>query len=276
MNSQETNEASPRESNEVSSVAFIMDWFDRIHPEKHTGGSGNYIKSMIYGGLDGIVSVFVAVAAVSGSQVGIGLALALGLAKLFAGGISMGIGDWLATDAEVDLAKREKRREEWECENYLEGEVDEMVALYVQKGVDEQTARRVVEILSKHRQAFVDIMMAEELGIPPGSVNEIPWRHGAVNFGSFMLFGVVPLIAYVIVLAINTTANPEGNTAFYITIAITVLTIFGMGVFKGKLSGEYWLKAGIITTLFGSFTAFIGWIIGWILNYSFPGDNVSG
>ena len=110
-----------------------------------------------------------------------GLALILGLAKLFAGGISMGIGDWLATDAEVDLAKRERRREEWECENYLEGEIEEMVELYTKKGVDEATARRVVEILSRNKKAFVDIMMAEELGISPDATEEVPWKHGAVS-----------------------------------------------------------------------------------------------
>jgi hypothetical protein len=36
-----------------------------------------------------------------------------GLAKLFAGAISMGVGDWLGTAAEVEMAKRERKREEW-------------------------------------------------------------------------------------------------------------------------------------------------------------------
>ncbi len=52
-------------------------------------------------------------AAASGTQTGVLVALFLGLSKLFAGGISMGIGDWLASSAELDVALREKEREEW-------------------------------------------------------------------------------------------------------------------------------------------------------------------
>jgi len=97
----------------------------KSHPEKHKGGSGKYIKSMIYGGLDGLVSVFVSVAAVAGGQAGITIVIVLGLAKLFAGAISMGVGDWMATAADVDQAVAERKRETWECDNYIEGEVEE-------------------------------------------------------------------------------------------------------------------------------------------------------
>ncbi len=100
---------------------------------------------------------------------------------MVAGAISKGVGDWLSTGAEVDMARRERKREEWEVEHYIEGEMEEMVDLYMKKGVDEQTARRVIEILSRNRKAFVDIMMAEELGISPDIEADVPWKHGAVN-----------------------------------------------------------------------------------------------
>ena len=55
--------------------------------------------------------MFVAVASVSGH--GAIYVLILGIAKLLAGAISMGVGDWMSTDAQVDLVKRERKREEW-------------------------------------------------------------------------------------------------------------------------------------------------------------------
>jgi len=238
------------------------------HSEHHSGGASQYIKSIIYGGLDGIVSVFVTVAAVSGSNIGIGLVLVLGLAKLFAGAISMGIGDWLSTEAEVDMAKIERKREEWEVDNYVEGEVEEMVELYVKKGVPEDTARKIMKILSKHKKAFVDIMMAEELGISADVVDDVPWKHGLVNFGSFMGFGVVPLITYVVVVSIQHTTQIPSNTVFAISIAVTVFTLLLMGVLKGVLTGSPVVKSAVITVIFGSFTATVGWFIGWILNYT--------
>jgi len=241
---------------------------ESTHKEQHKGGASQYIKSIIYGGLDGIVSVFVTVAAVSGSDIGIGLVLVLGLAKLFAGAISMGIGDWLSTGAEVDMAKTERKREEWEVDNYVEGEIEEMVQLYVKKGVPEETARKIMRILSKHKTAFVDIMMAEELGIAPDVVNDVPWKHGVVNFGSFMTFGVVPLIVYVIVVGIRTTTTVSNNTVFGISIGITVITLLGMGLLKAFLTGSSKVKSALTTAIFGSVTAAIGWFIGFILNYT--------
>jgi len=243
---------------------------ETFFPERHKNGSGKYIKSIIYGGLDGIISVFVTIAAGSGSDIGIGLALALGLAKLFAGGISMGVGDWLATDAEVDMAKRERKREEWECENFIEGEIEEMIELYVSKGLDYQSATTLVNILASNKKTFVDIMMAEELGISQDTEDAIPWKHGAVNFASFLTLGFVPLIAFVIIIGIG-NLHPY---AFYASIVITFFTLLGMGIMKGALTGSSIWKSALLTVGLGTLTAFIGWFSSYILNRAFPSVNI--
>jgi len=241
------------------------------HIEHHKDG-GKYIKSIIFGGLDGIVSVFVTVAATSGTSQTAVLVLILGIAKLIAGAISMGVGDWLSTGAEVTMAKRERRREEWETDNYIEGEIAEMVELYIKKGVPRENAVKIMNILSKNKQAFVDVMMAEELGITADIVDEVPYKHGLVNFTSFLFFGSVPLIAYVVVVA----AQIQGMIVFYVSIAMTVATLVLMGFIKGKMTGSTLWKSVLITTLLGAFTAFVGWFVSWILNRSFPGVNISG
>jgi len=244
--------------------------------EKHKSG-GKYIKSIIYGGLDGIVSVFVAVAAVNGTH-GSGssqsaskavlLVLALGIAKLLAGAISMGLGDWLSTAAEVDMAKLERRREEWETDNFIEGEVAEMIEIYEKKGVSKENATRIMELLSKNKQAFVDIMMAEELGIPCDLVDEVPYKHGLVNFFSFMGFGSVPLVVYVIGAAAQVNHSSD---LFYISIAATAFTLVLMGVVKARVTGSSVIRSPAETLLLGGFTAVVGWGVGYGLQSAFPG-----
>ena len=71
-----------------------------------------------------------------------------------------------------------------------------MVELYTAKGMTEDDARTVVEIFARHKHAWVDVMMVEELGIF-GS-EESPLKNALVTFFSFALFGFVPLVAFVL------------------------------------------------------------------------------
>jgi len=269
---QEESHPEQKRSSQVSNSEseFEVDMKSQEAHQEHHNSSGRYIKSIIYGGLDGIVSVFVAVAAVAGANIGVTVILALGAAKLLAGAISMGVGDWLSTDASVDVAKRERKREEWEVDNFMEGEIDEMVELYKKKGVPEENAKKIMAIFAKNKKVFVDIMMAEELGITKDSETDVPWKHGLINFGSFMAFGIVPLIAYIVFVA----AGIHDFFVFYISIGVTLFTLLGMGLIKGRMTGSSYWKSALITAVFGGFTAFIGWLVGFLLILAFPGVNI--
>lgn len=119
-------------------------------------------------------------AGIAGARLNIGLVLIMGFANLFADGISMGMGDFLSSRAEAQFEKAERKREEWECDNYLEGEKREMIELYQKKGLDDEDAKALVDIISKNKKIFVDFMMVEELGIIPSNEGESPAKNGNV------------------------------------------------------------------------------------------------
>lgn len=52
-------------------------------------------------------------------------------------------------------------------------------------GVPKENAEKIIKILAKYKHAFVDIMMAEELGIPADTVDEVPYKHGFVETDLF-------------------------------------------------------------------------------------------
>ena len=82
------------------------------HPgqEKHIT-AGEYIKSAVYGGLDGIITTLcVALSGfASGSEAK--AILALGFSSLLADAISMAIADFLATKSDAEYMKSEEERE---------------------------------------------------------------------------------------------------------------------------------------------------------------------
>eukprot|EP00478_Filoreta_tenera_P000892 GABV01000898.1.p1 GENE.GABV01000898.1~~GABV01000898.1.p1 ORF type:complete len:254 (-),score=77.87 GABV01000898.1:273-1034(-) len=117
-------------------------------PEGHNKGTGDVIKSVVLGGLDGIITTFAIVTGVIGADLSTEVVLILGFANLIADGISMGASDALSESGENDYINSEKRRELWEFENYPAGEIEEMVEIYTSKGFSEQDARTILEIMA--------------------------------------------------------------------------------------------------------------------------------
>jgi len=228
--------------------------------EEHRQEQGQYIKSLIYGGLDGIITTFAVVAGVAGASLSPGVVLILGFANLFADGLSMAIGDYLSTKAENEYIRAERRRELWEVDHYPEGERREMVELYQEKGIGREDAETVVGVLSKHREAWVSIMMVEELGIVESG--QSPLRNALVTFVSFALFGFVPLLAYVVFRFLPAL---QGET-FWVSCALTGLTLFTLGALKVRITGRGWLASGLEMLLVGGLAAAAAYGIGLALS----------
>jgi hypothetical protein len=181
---------------------------------------GEYVKGVVYGGLDGIVTSFAVVAGVIGANMDAQVILVLGFAKLLGDALAMGIGDCIlrrpdrtffryniifffpltfhniilpspdvSTKSELDFALNEQAREAWECKNYLQGEMKEMSELYQKRGMSVEDADEVVAILTKDQGHFVDVMLVEELGIMPPDPDEAIFKTALATFGSFMFFG---------------------------------------------------------------------------------------
>ncbi|MPM39939.1 hypothetical protein SDC9_86575 [bioreactor metagenome] len=221
---------------------------------------GNYIKSLVYGGMDGIITTFAVVAGVVGASLSSGVILILGMANLLADGFSMAIGDYLSTKAEMEFKKGERAREAWEVKNYPEGEKLELKEIYMAKGINEEDSNQLVDIISKHKEAWVDIMMVEELGILEDS--ESPLKNALVTFFSFAVFGFIPILAYIIGIKIDFI---EQNV-FAFDCVLTGITLFVLGAIKAKITGLNWVKSGIETLLVGGVAAGIAYTVGILLS----------
>jgi VIT1/CCC1 family predicted Fe2+/Mn2+ transporter len=226
--------------------------------ERHAS-AGKYIKSVVYGGMDGIVTTFAVVAGVNGASLPAGVVLILGFANLAADGLSMAIGDYLSSKSEQEYRKAERAREEWEVEHYPEGEKTELRELYEAKGLPAADARQMVETVSRHPKAWVDIMMVEELGIVPDE--ESPVKNALTTFVSFGVFGFIPLLATILARSVPFLAA----NAFPVSAALVGVTLFMLGAVKTKITGRPWLGSGLETLVVGGITAAAAWGVGKLL-----------
>lgn len=227
--------------------------------EEHNRAQGKYIKSVVYGGLDGTITTFAAVAGVAGAALKPEIVLIMGFANLIADGLSMAIGDYLSTKAEIAYAKAEREREAWEVENYPEGEKLELIELYVAKGMEQKDAEEVTALISKNHKSWVDIMMVEELGIM--HTDESPTMNALITFCSFSFFGFLPLVAYILLQFLPIMPNP-----FLIASTLTGLTLFSLGTLKVKVTGQNWFLSGLEMFMVGGIAAVSAYGVGALLN----------
>ena len=221
--------------------------------------SGKYVKSLVFGGLDGIITTFAVVAASVGGSLNTDVILLMGFANLIADGLSMGFGDYLSSQAEFEYTRAEHKREKWELDNYPEGEKQEMVELYVKRGMTQADAESVIEVMSKYKNFFLDVMMVEELGLMPPDESDSPAKNGLVTFLAFVFFGFIPLTSYV--LAGATGASDRAN--FVVACLLTALTMLALGASKARFTNQSTVKSALLMLLNGGMAAVAAYLVSW-------------
>ncbi len=77
-----------------------------VGQEKHIK-AGEYIKSAVYGGLDGIITTLCVALSGLGSSTPANVILGLGMSSLIGDAIAMGVADYLATKSDAEYMKSE-------------------------------------------------------------------------------------------------------------------------------------------------------------------------
>src|SRR5256885_15161917 len=225
---------------------------EHSHTEHHEEAArGAALRNFVFGTSDGLVTVLAFVAGVSASLASRRLVLMAGLAEMFAGAVSMGLGAFLGTRAEKDWYERERRREEAEVEKIPHLEKEELRDIYRRKGLEGETLERVVDVFTANEQRWVDIMMSEELGLQP--VESSPWSAGLIVGVSYIVAAAVPLLPYLFLV---------GTRALFGSMALTAVALYGVGVAKARITQRPELRAGIETMMTGLIGTAVCWAIG--------------
>lgn len=217
--------------------------------------SQNYLRDWIYGGIDGVVTTFAIVSGVVGGQLSSLVILILGFANLLADGFSMAASNYLGTKSEVDQFQRYKTIEEKHIDFIPEGEKSEIKQIFQNKGLHGQALDQVVEEITANRALWIKTMLQEEYGLP--ATLRFPLKSALYTFSAFLLFGIIPLIPYVLVM----------NNSFIWSCFFTAITFFVIGSIKSHWSTKSWLYSGFETLIIGTVTASLSYGIGLFLLY---------
>jgi VIT1/CCC1 family predicted Fe2+/Mn2+ transporter len=202
------------------------------------------------------------VAGVVGASLSPSIILILGIANLIADGFSMAIGNYLSIKTHNESIAKARKKEEWEIDNLIEEEKQEIRDIYEAKGFKEGLLDEVVRIITARRKVWVDTMMREEIGLIEQKISPV---ENAINtFVGFTSIGIIPLVPFLFVY-VSGFILPTSNAFFYSVIA-TSSAFFLIGVIRGRVVQKPVIPAGFNTLIIGGVAAAVSYAIGRLLS----------
>lgn len=218
-----------------------------------------YLKEIVYGGNDGIVTTFAIVAGFAGanlavtSSLGFMTVLLFGFANLFADGVSMGLGNFLSIRADQDVFRSEQAKERHEIRTNPKMEKEETIEILKERGFSQQQAATLTDIYSTNEEYWTSFMMNYELEMPDPT-GENPFLTGLATFFAFLAFGFIPLIPYLLQL--------PHTLAFQYSIISTTLALVLLGLLRWKVTSEKLFRSVSEIVLIGGTAASLAYIVG--------------
>jgi VIT1/CCC1 family predicted Fe2+/Mn2+ transporter len=210
---------------------------------RHRAVGGNALRAAVLGANDGLCSNLSLVMGVAGASINRHGILITGAAGLIAGACSMALGEWVSVTSARELAEREIRIESSELQEDPEGEGEELQLIYESKGLSGVEAKRLADQLLTDKDATLDALAREELGIDPTELGGSAYEAALTSFMLFALGAMVPIVPFLITagtLAVLTSVALSGFALFAIGAAITIFT--GVEVWR---SGSRQLALGL-------------------------------
>jgi len=216
----------------------------------------SYLGDFVLGAVDGTVTTFAVVSGVAGAGMSSGVAIVLGLANLFADGFSMAAGNYLNVKSSREVVEKTRAMELNHIDEIPQGEREEIRQIFAAKGFEDELLEQVVDVITRDRQQWVDLMVTEEWGLPRETPD--PARAAGSTFAAFVAVGLIPLLPLFF-----RTLKPE--TMFTASAVATGLAFLLIGGLKGKLVGRSITMAALETFLIGGLAACVAYAVGYLL-----------
>ncbi|HKC27071.1 MAG TPA: VIT family protein [Jatrophihabitans sp.] len=222
----------------------------------NVNGRLNWLRAGVLGANDGIVSVAGIVVGVAGATLSRAPIFTAGLAGLAAGAVSMALGEYVSVSSQRDSQRAMLDQERAELVHDPDVELEELTAIYEDKGLTRRTAELVAAELTAH-DAFAAHAEAE-LKIDPDDVVR-PLQAAVASAVSFTLGAVLPLVAIML---------PPASVRVPVTIAAVLVALGLAGAMSARLGRSSVATAVLRVTAGGAAGLALTYLIGHLFGHS--------
>ena len=237
---------------------------EHLKEEHNISPLATYVKEIVYGGTDGIITTFAVVSGFSGASLGpqalnfsVLAVLIFGLANLIADGASMGLGNFLSLRSEKKVYDDFYNKELHETKVSLNEEIEETELILSDQGFSKKDARSLTKIFSRNKIFWVKFMVQHEGGLNDPEY-ESPLKSGFITFFSFLIFGFIPLVPYFFNNQVSYSA------LFVISILSTGLALIILGFIRALISKSSLIISIFETVILGAVASSLAYTVGYM------------
>jgi len=224
----------------------------QIRNMEHRANRAGWLRAAVLGSNDGLVStasLMIGIAAANKSD----FLITAGLAGIAAGAMSMAVGEYVSVKSQNDIETADREIEIMQLATDPEGEFEELVEIYMKRGLARQLATEVVTAL--HKQDPLEAHLRDELG-HFDHTRARPLQAGVASAIAFTAGGVIPLLG-----ALISKSDPVALVLIFTAIGLVVAGFVSAKIAASpipKTIGRIFL-GGVFGVVI---TAGIGWLVG--------------
>jgi VIT1/CCC1 family predicted Fe2+/Mn2+ transporter len=227
------------------------------HEHRHKGltKAGN-LRAAVFGVNDGLISNISLMLGIAGATTDQHFILLSGIAGMLAGACSMSAGEYISVSSQKEFYEYQIGLERDELEEYPEEEAAELAAIYHARGLTKPEANKLAKAIISDPKTALDTLAREELGLNPRDLGS-PVGAAVFSFFSFCGGALIPIVPFFFGVY---------RWNLLIAIAMTIITLFGIGAALSLYTSGSAIKSGLRMMLIGAaagaFTYFIGYVVG--------------
>jgi vacuolar iron transporter family protein len=223
--------------------------------KRHRTGRIGWLRAAVLGANDGILSTSSLVLGVAAAHAAPSNILLAGIAGLVAGAMSMAAGEYVSVQSQADTEQADLEIERKELKADDKGEHNELMAIYVGRGLDPPLAKRVANQLMVHDA--IGAHARDELGISE-ILRARPIQAALASAGCFAAGAAMPLLVTAMAPAGGLIPLVSGTSLVFLALLGGLAArVGGAAVMLGAMRVTFWgalamaLTAGV-GSIFGA------------------------
>lgn len=218
------------------------------------------LREVVFGVEDGLVATLGLVTAVAAAHTDHLHVVVAGIAAAVANVVSMGVGSFISTRAQVDYERAEVHREWDEILDEPEREIAEARQTYTGYGFTDVEVDALVHRFQADKALWLEFMLRDRAGIIRGQ-EENPTRNAITMAFAVFLGSVLPVLPFLLPWT--------GTRPMLLAFGLSGVAAFALGLYKSRVAGGSGFHSGLAFLFAAGAAVAVGIGVGVVVSHWF-------